>query len=417
MGNGLRLITVPMQENETVTVLVLVEAGSSYETKAKNGISHFLEHMCFKGTAKRPTAHAISAELDGLGAQYNAFTSHEYTGYYAKSDAKNFSQIFDIVSDIYLNSTFPKAEIEKEKGVIIEEINMYEDIPQRKVDEELGVLMYGDTPAGWGIAGPRENIRAMTRNDFLKYHKAHYVPKATTIVVAGHVTEAEVAKIAKKIFGTIKSAPKSGKKKTIEKQSVPAVRIVAKKTDQAHLILALRSVDMYHKDDTILDVLAAVLAGGMSSRLFQKLREEMGVAYYVRSSQNGFTDHGYLDIRAGVDTKRTLEVISVLLAELKNIRDHGVTEEELVRTKASMIGNIKLELESSDAFAQYFGGQEVFHKKVKTPKEVIAKIEAVQARDIARVAKSIVKNNGLNLALIGPYEQRFTKEIRSILKL
>ena len=202
LKNGLRVITVPMKENPTVTVLVLVGTGSDYETKRINGISHFLEHMCFKGTTKRPNGKMISHELDALGCQYNAFTDHEMTGYYAKGDAKNFNQIFDVISDIYLNSTFPEPEIEKEKGVIIEEINMYEDMPHRHVQEMFEEVLYGDQPAGWNIAGPRENIRTMVRDDFVSYKKAHYVASSTVIIVAGSVTQKEVdAQVAKYFSG------------------------------------------------------------------------------------------------------------------------------------------------------------------------------------------------------------------------
>src|SRR6185503_7683697 len=194
LKNGLRVVTIPMKDNPTVTVLVLVEAGSKYETKKVNGISHFLEHMCFKGTVKRPKAIDISKELDALGSQYNAFTAQEYTGYYAKSDARHFGRIFNVVSDIYLNSTFPDAEIQKEKGVIIEEINMYEDMPNRHVQDLLMKLLYGDTPAGWNVAGEKGNIMEMKRNDFVNYKKAHYLPEATVIIVAGRVSEKEVIK-------------------------------------------------------------------------------------------------------------------------------------------------------------------------------------------------------------------------------
>jgi len=185
LKNGLRVITVPMKDNPTATVLVLVEAGSKYETKKINGLSHFLEHMCFKGTTKRPKAIDISKELDALGSQYNAFTAQEYTGYYAKSDAKHFSRIFDVVSDIYLNSTFPNIEMQKEKGVIIEEINMYEDMPNRHVQDLIMKLLYGNQPAGWNIAGEKKNILKMKRDDFVNYKKAHYLPEATTIVISG----------------------------------------------------------------------------------------------------------------------------------------------------------------------------------------------------------------------------------------
>jgi len=177
LKNGLRVITVPMKDNPTATVLVLCEAGSKYETKKISGVSHFLEHMCFKGTTKRPKAIDISKELDALGSQYNAFTSQEYTGYYAKSDAKHFRQIFDIVSDIYLNSTFPDTEMQKEKGVIVEEINMYEDMPSRHVQDLMSELLYGDQPAGWNIAGDKKTILGMSRDDLVAYQQAHYLPR------------------------------------------------------------------------------------------------------------------------------------------------------------------------------------------------------------------------------------------------
>jgi len=213
LKNGLRIITVPMKDNPTVTVLVLVEAGSKYETKKINGLSHFLEHMCFKGTVKRPKAIDISKELDSLGSQYNAFTAQEYTGYYAKGDAKHFKQIFDVVSDIYLNSTFPEVEMQKEKGVIIEEINMYEDMPQRHVQDLMMELLYGDQPAGWNIAGSKENILKMKRDNFVDYKKAHYLPEATTIVVAGQINEQNVLKEVKKVFDKISHGNKEQKLK------------------------------------------------------------------------------------------------------------------------------------------------------------------------------------------------------------
>src|SRR3989344_2332681 len=203
LHNGLRVIIVPMKDNPTVTVLVLVEAGSKYEGKKNNGISHFLEHMCFKGTSKRPKAINISKELDALGSHYNAFTAQEYTGYYAKSDAKHFNKIFDIVSDIYLNSTFPEIEMEKEKGVIIEEINMYEDMPQRHVQDLIMKLLFGHQPAGWNVAGEKKNILNMRRDDFTSFKKKHYLPEASVIVVSGQVTEEEVMKEVNKVFRVV----------------------------------------------------------------------------------------------------------------------------------------------------------------------------------------------------------------------
>jgi predicted Zn-dependent peptidase len=413
LKNGLRVITVPMKDNPTVTVLVLVETGSKYETKQKNGISHFLEHMCFKGTLKRPNAHAISAELDGLGSQFNAFTGHEYTGYYAKSDAKHFKQIFDVVSDIYLNSTFPEAEMEKEKGVIVEEINMYEDMPNRHVQDIFMSLLYGDQPAGWNIAGTRENVRAMTRADFVKYKKEHYVPKATTVVVAGQVKEKDVAKEIARVFGTLSNAKKEAKKQVVEKQTRPQVLVGHKKTDQTHLVLGVRSFDIYDTRNTALTVLGIILGGGMSSRLFIKLREELGVCYYVRAGNDAYTDHGAFQISAGVTNDRVDEVVKELLLACNRLKSELVGKEELAKAKEYLIGNMKLELESSDAWANFYGGQEVMRKKIKNPTEVEQKIRKITAKDIQVVAKEIFVNKGLNLALIGPFED--TKRFLDIL--
>lgn len=416
LENGLRVITVPMKDNPTCTVLVLVETGSKYETKKLNGISHFLEHMCFKGTEKRPKAMDISRELDGLGSQYNAFTAQEYTGYYAKSDAKHFKQIFDVVSDIYLNSTFPEAEMEKEKGVIIEEINMYEDMPHRHVQDMIMQVLYGDQPAGWNIAGERENICAMVRSDFVNYKKAHYVPSATTIVVAGSVKEADVRKEVEKVFGTIKKSKKDGKVKTLVSKSGPKVLIKNKKTDQTHFVLAMHAYDLFNKKNPALNILASILGGGMSSRLFGRVREEMGAGYYVRSYCDPYTDHGYLEISAGVDNKRFEEVLKVCLEECKKLTTELVSAEELARVKEFIIGNTKLSLESTDDIANFFGAQELLQKKVETLEEKITNIRQVSAKDIQKIAREIFTNDNLYLALIGPFETTDSARFKKLLK-
>ncbi len=406
LKNGLKVITLPMKDNPTVTVLVLVEAGSKYETKEINGISHFLEHMCFKGTVKRPRAIDISKELDSIGSQYNAFTAQEYTGYYAKSDAKHFKKIFDVVSDIYLNSTFPEAEMQKEKGVIIEEINMYEDLPMRHVQDMMMELLYGDQPAGWNIAGEKKNITGMKRDDFINYKKKHYLPEATTLVVAGKVSEKDVMKEAEKIFGKILRGKKENKKKTIEHQRKPEVLVKWKETDQTHFVLGVRTYDLFNKKNNVLSVLGGVLGGGMSSRLFQKLREEMGVGYYVRAYNDAYTDHGFFQISAGVDNKRIEEVINAVLEECRKLKQEPVSEEELNKVKECLIGNMKLSLESSDDIANFFGGQELLKKEIKQAEEKAKEIRKVTAKEIQKLARDIFKNEKLNLALIGPFKEK-----------
>ncbi len=415
LKNGLRVVTIPMQDNPTVTALVLVETGSKYETKEINGLSHFLEHMCFKGTVKRPTARDISTELDTMGAQYNAFTGQEYTGYYAKSDAKHFKKIFDVVSDIYLNSTFPEAEMQKEKGVIIEEINMYEDLPMRHVQDMIMEVIYGDTPAGWNIAGPIKNIKKMRRDDFVKYKGEQYVPRATTVIVAGGISEREMMQEVKKAFGNLKNDKKFGKIKTVEKQSAPNALVKYKKTDQTHFVLGFRAYDIFDKKNYALSILAGVLGAGMSSRLFHKLREEMGVCYYVRATPDAYTDHGIFQISSGVDNKRVKEVIGVILKECEKLKKETVSEKELAKVKEIIIAGMKMSLESSDDVANFYGGQEVLLKKIETAEEKAQKIKAVTGVQVKNLAREIFQNKKLNLALIGPFSQK--AEFLPILKI
>ncbi len=347
----------------------------------------------------------ISKELDSLGSQYNAFTAQEYTGYYAKSDARHFKQIFDIVSDIYLNSTFPDAEMQKEKGVIIEEINMYEDMPQRHVQDLMMKLLYGDQPAGWNIAGEKKNILSMQRNDFVEYKSKHYLPEATVLIVAGQVTESEVLKETNKIFGQIESGHKGSKLKVKEKQKAPKALVNFKKTDQTHFVLSVRTYDLFHKKNAVLSVLGGVLGGGMSSRLFVKLREEMGVGYYVRAYNDSYTDHGFFQISAGVDNKRIEEVLNAVLKECRKLKNEKVSEEELNKVKECLIGNMKLSLESSDDIANFFGGQELLKRELLSAEEKAEEIRKVTAKQIQDLAKDIFQNEKLNLALIGPFKE------------
>lgn len=401
LPSGLRLVTVPMKDNPTVTVLVLVEAGSKYETKINNGVSHFLEHMCFKGTRKRPTPLSISHELDSIGAQYNAFTAQEFTGYYAKGQFGARAQLLDVVSDIYLNSTLPTEAMEKERGVIIEEINMYEDMPQRQVGNEFMALLYPNQPTGYSIAGTKEHIRAMKRDDFLDYQRAHYLAQATTVVVAGNVDGAEVKREVTTAFKNSPTGEKSPKLAVVEKQKKPALAIKEKKTDQTHFILGVRSFGLFDKRDIPLRLLAEVLGGGMSSRLFQKLREEMGVCYYVKADNDAFTDHGIFGIAAGVDRTRLVEVIKVVLVEFEKLKKTPIATAELAKAKAHLIGSMFLSLESSDSLAEYYGFQEIFKKEIKKPAEIAEKISAISAGDLKKLANEIFLESQLNLAVIG----------------
>ncbi len=415
LKNGMRVITIPMPENLTATVLVLVGTGSKYETKEINGVSHFLEHMCFKGTIKRPNAIDIVGELDGIGAQVNAFTGQEYTGYFAKASFRKVDKLLDVVSDIYLNPVFNENEIEKEKGVIVEEINMYEDMPSHNIQDLFMELLYGDQPAGWNIAGEEEIVRRLGREDFIKYRSNHYVASATTVIVAGNFDEKKIIKEIEKKFEDISIEKKYTKKKVKEEQKIPQILMKYKKTDQSHLVIGFRSYDIFHKQNAILSVVAGILGGGMSSRLFQKLREEMGVGYYVRAYNDVSTDHGVFQASAGVDNKRVKEVIKAILSEFKKIKDEIVSDKEIKKVKDYLIGNMYLELESSDELANFYGIQEVLKKSEITPQEIAKRIKGVTPAQIKRVADKIFVNDRLNMAIIGPFKNR--EIFSSILKL
>ncbi len=404
LKNGLRLILVPQPKNLAATVLVLVEAGSEYETKEKNGLSHFLEHMVFKGTTRRPNAGMISNELDALGAEYNAFTGQEYTGYWAKAQAHKLPQLIDVVCDLYLNPLFEQKEIDKERGVIIEEINMYEDTPQRRVQELFSELLYGDQPAGWDIAGKKDIILKLQRDDFVSYRTERYVAPGTVVIVAGAFNPTHVRTAIEKLFAHLPRKKVVPKPKTVVGQSEPAVAAKFKESDQTHLVLGVRAFTMFDKRRYALQVLGDIVGGGMSSRLFHRIREELGAAYYVRSSTDLFLDHGYFTVSAGADTKRAEVVVTAALEELKRLTKEIVPRVELLKAKDHMIGGLILGLETSDELASFYGGQEIVMKKLVSPEEIMRKVKKVTAQEIQSVARSLFVNGGLNLALIGPHK-------------
>lgn len=401
LKSGLRLVVVPMKDHPTVTVTVLVEAGSKYETKPLSGISHFLEHMCFKGTKKRPKAIDIVKELDGIGAHYNAFTAQEVTGYFAKSDCKHFEKILDVVSDIYLHSTFPAPEIEKEKGVIVEEIKMYQDLPPRHIHDVLFSLLYGEQPAGWDIAGTEGTVRSITQDALLSYRRAQYVPAATAVIVAGAVDVKQAEKQMAAAFSVMYAGKKRSKIPVKESQKHPALAIEYKKTDQVHLAFGIRTCDLYHMDVPALRVIGAILGGGMSSRLFQKMRDELGICYYVGAAHDLFTDHGILEITAGVPARRLAEAIQAILFEARSLKETAVSDALLSHVKDYLVGNLYLGLESSDSVADFYGHQEIVRKPLQTPEDIVVEIRAVTSDDILRVCRAYFTPARLNLALIG----------------
>ncbi|OGZ73018.1 MAG: hypothetical protein A2998_00930 [Candidatus Staskawiczbacteria bacterium RIFCSPLOWO2_01_FULL_37_25b] len=412
--SGLRLITIPMPATRTATVLVLVGTGSKYETKQINGISHFLEHMMFKGTTKRPDKMDIARELDSIGAEYNAFTSKEYTGYYAKASAKKLDTTTDVVFDIFLNSKLREEDIAVEKGVIVEEINMYRDLPQRYVGELFEKLLYGDQPAGWDTAGEKEIVTALKQDDFVNYFHSHYVAGNTIVAVAGNVDPDYVKNRTGDLFKNIRHSEPFSKLKVTESQSSPQALVHYKKTDQTHFHLGFRSIDMFSEQRYAIGLLGHVLGGGMSSRLFDEIREKRGLAYYVGAGNQSYTDSGYFLIRAGVNNEKAEEAIKVSLQEVSKIKEHGITAEELQRAKDSMEGSLALGLEHSDAVAEAYAEPILFKNEVLTPEGELDKIKKVTLEEVQGVAKEIFDESKLNLAVIGPFkeEDKFNKILK-----
>ena len=406
LKNGLRIITVPMKNTRTVTVLAMVGTGSKYETKETSGLSHFLEHAFFKGTKKRPTTLKIAEELDKVGGIFNAFTGKESTGYWAKVDSKHLDLALDWVSDIFLNSKIEEKEIKKEKGVIIEEMNLYLDTPTAYISDLWEKLLYGNQPAGWLIIGNKDNILRFKRKDFLDYLNNHYSTKNTIVCVAGDIESELAEQKIRRFFKKIKTnAPKS-KLKVIEEQKKPQSLIHFKKTDQTHVFLGVRGYDAFHSQKFPQAILATILGGFMSSRLFISVREKRGLAYHVKTFSENATDTGYLATSAGVDHRNVEKTIKLILKEYKMLKNKKIDQPELQKAKDNLRGILNLSLEASDAQASFYTDQELLIGKILSPEEIFKKIDAITAEDIQKLAKDIFRPEKLNLALIGPFKNK-----------
>ena len=415
LENGLRIITIPMAGVTTATILVMVDTGSNNETKEVNGISHFLEHMFFKGTQKRPIAKMIAEEVDNMGGYTNAFTSREHTGYYLKIPAHKINQALDLISDIFSNSLLDQQEAEKERGVILQEIKMISDDTARHIGEVFESLLYGDQPAGWEIAGNEETLGNIHAQNLQAYFASQYTVDNTFVVVAGNVNEEEVRGKVLKAFGDVRRGETRGRSEVLQDQKNPAVSVLYKKTDQTHFILGNRAFGVQDERRTPAWVLAHILGGSMASRLLEELREKHGLAYHVQTSFDGYTNYGSFSTYAGVEHGNFTRALLIIMNEYKKIREEKTSEQELSRAKESLKGHLALSLESSNAMAFYIGGEEVLTGRPMTPEEVFAKIGSVSAEDILVVSRQLLLKSSLNLAVIGPVEgkEEFAKLLES----
>src|SRR3712207_1152243 len=404
LPNGLRILTAPMAHAQSVACFVMLAAGSRYETRETNGIAHFAEHMFFKGTENRPTAKDIAGEIDSIGGEFNAFTGKEYTGYYVKCAAEHRDVALDVLLDMLRHSKFDPEEIEREKGVIVEEMNMYFDTPRDYLEGVYDELLYGDQPLGWDIIGTKETIRAATRQTFTDYLDRWYRSSRIVAGAAGAVGD-DILPRLEELLGDVRDGS-TGDPASVEwEQGEPRVKVHTKQSDQAHVRLGVHSFPIDHPDRYPLSVLATVLGGGMSSRLFSEVRERRGLAYYIYGYNQGYTDTGTLFAQGGVDIARIDEAIRTIVGEFACIAAEPVSADELYKAKSFSKGRLVLSLEDPRGTILFGLRSEVLEGRVREPDEVLAGIDAVTIDDVQRVAREIVRENRLNLAVIGPFDE------------
>jgi predicted Zn-dependent peptidase len=402
LGNGVRILTAPMPSAKSVTCVVMFAAGSRYETAETNGIAHFAEHMFFKGTERRPTARDIAGEIDGIGGEFNAFTGKEYTGYYVKCAAETRDVALDVLADMLRRSRFDAEEIEREKGVIIEEMNMYFDTPRDFISGVFEQLLFGDQPLGWDIIGRKETVRGATRETFLGYLDRWYHPERMVIGIGGNIGEGLVERL-EELFGDLAPQATGTPEALIVPGNGASVRLHTKESDQAHLVIGTRSYPVSHPDRYALQLVAGVLGGGMSSRLFTEVRERRGLAYYVFSHANAYVDAGTLYARAGVDINRVDDAVTTIVNELRAIARVPVPHDELEKARAFAKGRFVLSMENPQGVIMYGLRREIMEGGPAEPDEVLAGLDAVTADDVQRVALDILGGR-LFLAAVGPFE-------------
>jgi predicted Zn-dependent peptidase len=413
LPSGLRILSVPSKHTAVFSLFVLVGTGSKYESSRLNGISHFLEHMFFKGTKHRPTPGEVARTLDGIGAQYNAFTSKEVTGYWVKASREHFPIVLNVVSDIVTNSLLSHEEIEKERGVIIQELRMRNDDPQSRAWILFEQLLWGDQPAGWPVIGVEKNIKSFSREDFVKYFQSQYSAKNTLVIVSGAFPKNAEANIKKTFSGIGRTRP-FGKKRATHSQREPRVLIEEKPIEATNIILGFPAFSMYDKRRFALRLLSIILGGNMSSRLFTEVREKRGLAYYVSASPTLYTDSGYIEISAGVPHDKVATTIDVIGEELRRIKRDGISVDELKKAKDYVRGNTAIEMEDSSSLASFFGEQALFKKKIQEPNDLLCSMDRVTEKEIQTLARQLFVGTKANVAIVG-YNQD-TVAIKGLLK-
>lgn len=404
LDNGLRLVTKQLDNTQAVTVLILVGAGSRYEVPRINGLSHFLEHMFFKGAKKYRNTKEVSEAIDGVGGDFNAFTGKEYAGYYVKVADRHADVAIDVLSDMLLHSRFDQDEINRERGVIMEELNMYQDTPMHQIGWDFERLIYGDQPMGWDQVGTKDVIMSLQRDDFVDYKGKLYSPDNTVIAIAGNAGHKEMMNKIQLMFN-FENQKKAFEFEPIKNNEV-AKRLYLrnKKTEQAHLMLGFEGYPEEHPDHYAAQMLSIILGGNMSSRMFLSVRERQGLAYYISTSIDSYTDTGTFSTNAGVALDGIDKAITAINGEYRKVLEDKIPEKELIKSKEFLKGKLVLRLEDSEEYAHLLGKYELLYNKVKTVEEIMKEIDAVTVKDVMRVAKDLFSDEKMYMAVIGPYE-------------
>lgn len=408
LSNGLRIITVPMANSPSATAMVLVEVGSRHEPDDLAGISHFIEHNVFKGTKNRPHRNQIAEEIEGMGGVSNPGTYHDFTDYWIKASASQCSRILDIAMDISQNMTFPKEDLEVERGNVIEEIRMRRDDPVERLYRDFINFIWGEQPVGRYIYGSEESVRKISREQMLEFVKQNYVPERKVVVVAGKFNEEQVRSQITDYHDNIENPPfnKPDRTRFNEFQFEPRIYLDTDDTKQTHLCLGVKIFGRHDKRRYALDLLDNILGHGLSSRLHKKIRDDLGLAYYVGSANLEFEETGLWAAMAGVNTQRVEKAILAILEEFKKLTQEKVGEAEIRKAKEYVKGKTLLGVETSDDLAQWYGFQELLEDEVLSPEEYNQRIEAVTADDLQAVAQGLIKKEKWNLGLVGPFEEK-----------
>lgn len=400
--SGLRLLALPMSGTGTATVMAFVATGSRYEDPEEAGVSHFLEHLFFKGSKKRPTTLQISEALDEVGGEFNAFTSKEMTAFYAKASAKHVKLLVDVIGDMLINPLFQPKEIDRERGVVIEEMNMYEDSPQDSIGEQFEHQLFGEHDLARKIIGTKEIISTISKKRIVKYRNQQYGAQNMVVCIAGNVEPKAALAMLKKQFSGLPTQTPVKTREFNGEWGTDLVSLKVKKTDQAHVIVGGRGTSLVDADRCAVDVLSTILGGSMSSRLFIGVRERRGLAYSVHTNAEHFVDTGYIATQIGVDPNNVEKALSVILKEYKKIREVPVGATELRKAKENIKGHLLIRLESTNAVAQFIGGQAALTGRILSIDEVFKSFDAVTAADIQRVAKKYIAPEYLRIAAIAP---------------